>query len=104
MHSASPFVCAVSQRLLLQLPLLVEQLSAFARASIVIGPHGAGETWLFVSPPGTRVVEIMDTREPNLCYLSLSALLRLKHATVGSTEGSVSVSHIDEAVKALRDA
>ena len=37
---------------------IAEQVALFSRASVVVGPHGAGLTNLLFSPPGTRVVEI----------------------------------------------
>ncbi len=52
-------------------PPLVETARLFNRALAVIGPHGAGESNLLFSEPGTLVVEaVCDEymKKPRLCF------------------------------------
>ncbi|MBC9785448.1 glycosyltransferase family 61 protein [Heliobacterium chlorum] len=53
------------------LPLL-EQVSLFANADIVIAPHGAGLTNLVFCRPGTKVVELMGPKYINNVFWALS--------------------------------
>jgi len=71
------------------LPSVPEQLDAFRRASVVVGPHGAAELNLIAAEPGTCVVEISPpaSNVPVLLYPRISALLGLHHWTVASVDG-----------------
>jgi hypothetical protein len=60
----------------------LETVALFSRAQIVVAPHGAGLTNMLFSPPDTRVIEIMPTKNPNLCYYHLAALLKFEHCIV----------------------
>lgn len=83
------------------LPSFDEQLSAFARAAVVIGPHGAGETFLVAAGAGTRVIEFVHDGSPNLCYFSLSGLIGFNHTVIGYSESQgVKVPLILEAMSA----
>lgn len=60
----------------------MEAVALFSRTQIVVAPHGAGLTNMLFSPPNTRVIEIMPTQNPNLCYYHLAALLKFEHCIV----------------------
>jgi capsular polysaccharide biosynthesis protein len=51
----------------------------FSKASIIIGPHGAGLTNMLFSPDNITVIEFIPETEPNLCYWHLSELLNNNH-------------------------
>jgi hypothetical protein len=53
-----------------QMPF-IEQVEIFRRASVVIGPHGAGLTNLIFAPKGTRVLEFFEPTEVRRCYWAL---------------------------------
>lgn len=60
----------------------MEAVALFSRAQIVVAPHGAGLTNMLFSSPNTRVIELMPTQNPNLCYYHLAALLQFEHCIV----------------------
>jgi len=82
-----------------QLPTLREQLRLFAHASIVIGPHGAGETMLIASKPGACLIELMETSWVNVCYMQVAYLRRHHYVGVPLTKGVV---REDDVYRALR--
>ena len=45
-----------------ELPDLQTQLSLFARAAVVVAPHGAGLIGIIAAAPGTRVVRSVRSR------------------------------------------
>jgi capsular polysaccharide biosynthesis protein len=57
-----------------QLPL-TEQLRAFAEASMVVGPHGAGLVSLFAATDAI-VIELFDPRYVNGCYYAVAEALK----------------------------
>lgn len=57
-----------------------EQVSLFAAAEVVAGPHGAGFANLVFSQPDTRVIEIMPDLRHIPLYARLAAAARLSHA------------------------
>lgn len=59
-----------------------ETVALFSMARLIVAPHGAGLTNMLFSPPGTKIVEIMPTKSPNLCYHHLAALLKFDHCIV----------------------
>jgi len=60
----------------------MEAVDLFSRAQMIVAPHGAGLTNMLFAPPNTRVIELMPTKNPNLCYYHLAALLRFEHCIV----------------------
>ena len=59
------------------LPSLSQTMAMFNRAFMVIGPHGAGESNLIFSEPGTVVIEglCISNNKINLCYRDLMTSL-----------------------------
>ena len=58
------------------MPTLWEQARAVSAADIVIGPHGAGLTWVYFQPPGSFIVELFSVpRTDPSCYLQLACKL-----------------------------
>jgi capsular polysaccharide biosynthesis protein len=56
-----------------------EQIGIFARARVVIGPHGAGLTNIAFCCPGTTLYEIMGDRLINPCYANLAHSLGMNY-------------------------
>jgi len=83
------------------LPSVPEQLDAFRRASVIVGPHGAAELNLIAADPGACVVEISPPASDVsvLLYPRISALLGLHHWTVASVDGAL--DRPEELAKAL---
>ncbi len=64
------------------LPTQEEIRSMFGRAVLVVAPHGAGETNLVFSKPGTVLLEGLCYMAPNLtskCYHTMSYVLGLRY-------------------------
>jgi capsular polysaccharide biosynthesis protein len=59
-----------------------ECVDIFSRAQLVVAPHGAGLTNMLFSPPKTRIIELMPSINPNLCYYHLAALLHFDHCII----------------------
>lgn len=53
------------------LPPVLEQLSIFHRAKIVVSPHGAGGIMCLGCRPNTLMVEFLNKEDMNLCYFNL---------------------------------
>jgi len=70
----------------------VEQASAFASATTVVAPHGAGLANIIFMQPGSQVVEIMSPNFANPCYeiLALGSGLRYSRVYVGESGGAES--------------
>jgi capsular polysaccharide biosynthesis protein len=49
-----------------------QQVAAFAGASVIVGPHGAGLTNMVFAPPGARVVELIAGRTPMVFFDALA--------------------------------
>lgn len=65
-----------------------EQVRLFQSARCIVAPHGAGLANLVFCEPGTCVVEILPSRETNLCYWLLSQQVSLRYWYVlGSATG-----------------
>ena len=81
------------------MPPLLEQLRAFARARVVVAPHGAGEVHVVASARRTCVVELLSHDAWfNLCYARLSYLLGHDYAAVsmrreGPIAGTAAYAH-----------
>lgn len=58
---------------------LDEQIALFARAEIVVGPHGGGLTNLVWCRPGAAVVELYGDDYVNPVFWKLATLLDLRH-------------------------
>jgi hypothetical protein len=66
---------------------LAEQIAAFARARVVVGPKGAGLTNLIYCSQGTRVVELTPTIDPEFRHFErLSAIVGADHVYVRSVD------------------
>jgi tetratricopeptide (TPR) repeat protein len=65
-----------------------EQVAAFARASHVVGPHGAGMTNIVVSQPGTHVLEIFHPLYGTAAYATLASEARFKYAALVGRDGN----------------
>lgn len=70
------------------LPPFRETVAMFARAKLVVAPHGAGLTNLLFSPPGTRVVEIIDRFYLVPCYRYLHSSLGQPYVGLLSTRAT----------------
>lgn len=66
---------------------VAEQRACFARAAVIVAPHGAGLTNLVFCRPGTRVIEIMPHTLLNWCYRRLAAIRWLDYDCVLSRSG-----------------
>jgi capsular polysaccharide biosynthesis protein len=56
----------------------VEQVSLFKNAQVIIGIHGAGLANSVFSPRGAKLIELMDTSYPNVCFEVLAQQKQLK--------------------------
>jgi capsular polysaccharide biosynthesis protein len=54
---------------------VAEQMKAFYRAKMILAPHGAGLSHLFMAKAGTYVLEIFPADYFNDCYARLSVSL-----------------------------
>ncbi|XP_052088010.1 uncharacterized protein LOC127725190 [Mytilus californianus] len=82
------------------LPSLTLQLERFSKASIVIGPHGAGMVNLIASKNRTCVIEFSPTVS-NTCYMSLSYLLGHNYFSVPLYENqTVKIHKVEKALNA----
>ena len=65
---------------------VAEQLTLFANAETIIGPHDAGLSNLLVSAASTKVVEILPVQAPGLydMYKNLSSIANLDYSNVVS--------------------
>ena len=70
-----------------QLPF-EQQIAAFAAATHVVGPHGAGLTSIVVSPPGTHVLEIFHPLYGTASYAALASDARLHYAALVGRDGN----------------
>jgi hypothetical protein len=64
---------------------LLEQMSLFNGADIIVASHGAGLTNLIFSKPGTRVIEFFQAR-PDATYWNLCQILGLNHTCIKTVE------------------
>lgn len=67
----------------------------FARASVLIGAHGAGLTNMIFLPPTSSVIEILPNGYKNVCFMRLSGALGLKYQVVvgkGKKKGPLNVN------------
>ena len=59
---------------------MADAIQLFARARLVVGPHGAGLSHTLFCGPGTAVVEIAFMRSPPMMFWHIAAALRLHYA------------------------
>jgi capsular polysaccharide biosynthesis protein len=59
-----------------------EQIAAFARAKVIVAPHGAGLANVAFCQPGTRVVELYHRAYVNPCFARLAEIKGLDHRPV----------------------
>jgi tetratricopeptide (TPR) repeat protein len=64
-----------------------QQIAAFATATHIVGPHGAGLTNIVVSPPGTHVLEIFHPLYGTSSYAALASEARLSYAALVGRDG-----------------
>ncbi len=78
------------------LPPLAEQLQLFAKADIVISPHGGTSILASAMQEGKVWLEIMEVGSPaeNLCGARLSYFCGLRHAIVPSQRFVAQPSHV----------
>ena len=70
------------------LPNLLTQLSNFARARVIIAPHGAGLLNLIATRRDTTVIEFIDYQSNvNLCYTRLSVLMGNRYHSISLSDG-----------------
>lgn len=58
----------------------LEQVALFARAELIVAPHGAALANLVFSPPSTAVVELFSPAYVNVCFWALAQLGGLRYA------------------------
>jgi len=59
-----------------------DQINAFARAKVIVAPHGAGLANLAFCQPGTRVLELFNRGYFNPCFARLAEIKGLEHRPV----------------------
>ena len=62
-----------------RLPSLVDQIQLFARARIVVAPHGAGELFVNFLPPNSCVVELISASNTCLAYSRIAYVKRMHY-------------------------
>ena len=85
------------------LPSMLETMTMFNSAFMVVAPHGAGESNLLYSEPGTILIEGL-CKPPNLCYRTLAAGLGHRYHGIfqqGKDCFTLSPEDIIEPVKAF---
>ena len=58
---------------------LDEQIALFARAKVIISPHGSGLTNIMFCEPGTKVIELVSPNYIRHYYWAISQQLNLEH-------------------------
>lgn len=77
------------------IPGLVETISLFNSAFIVVAPHGAGLTNVLFSEPGTLVVEgVCNPPHVNMCFQFVSHVLGHRYHAIPSISGCESYINI----------
>jgi capsular polysaccharide biosynthesis protein len=61
---------------------VVEQVTHFSEASVIVGPHGAGFTNMIFAPEGATLVELFGSNYVNGCFWAITNLRRQRHAFV----------------------
>mmetsp|Transcript_41637 Transcript_41637/g.94938 ORF Transcript_41637/g.94938 Transcript_41637/m.94938 type:complete len:186 (-) Transcript_41637:1232-1789(-) len=58
---------------------LKSQLELFRKATTIVAPHGAGLSNIYISRPGTGVLEFLVMNGVGLCYMIAAAKLGLRY-------------------------
>ena len=58
---------------------LLEQVSLFSRAEIIIAPHGAGLTNIVFCNTNTKLIEILSPHYVNKCFWEISCILGIEY-------------------------
>jgi hypothetical protein len=66
------------------LPSLIEQLSIFNRAKIVVSPHGAGGVMSISCRKDTTFIEFLNKENINICYFHLCNIMGLNYLGLSS--------------------
>jgi len=64
-----------------------EQINAFARAKVIVAPHGAGLANMTFCQPGARVVELFNRSYINPCFWRLATLKNLDYRPLITESG-----------------
>jgi Glycosyltransferase 61 len=88
-------------------PIGIDQWDVFAKAKIVIAPHGGGLCNVLASRPGTHIVEFYGQgTDCNLCYMHLAVALNMHHHPLHmeslDAKGTYEVN-VDRVVSVVRD-
>lgn len=84
-----------------KLPPLKEQLERFARASVLVSPHGAGEVNMVAMRPGSHVIELMDFKNMNTCFARIAHILGLSYDVVATIRYRLDPALLRGALKRL---
>jgi len=80
-----------------RLPSVRMQLHSFAKAALVVAPHGAGLVNIVISYPGTPIIEFLDSSWLNTCFLRLATLLGHRYHGILMKPGrSVDIGILEE--------
>jgi len=78
---------------------LKSQLELFRKATTIVAPHGAGLSNIYISRPGTGVLEFLVMNGVGLCYMIAAAKLGLRYwalAFPGSSQNGAMTANIRE--------
>lgn len=67
---------------------LKSQLELFRRATTIVAPHGAGLSNMFISRPGTGILEFLIINEVNLIYMTAAAKLGFQYWALAFSDSS----------------
>jgi capsular polysaccharide biosynthesis protein len=80
---------------------LSEQIALFQGASVVVAPHGAGQTNMVFAPAGAILIEMFGDNYINGCYWALTNICGQKHAFLTAPTETLDYSVPVEQLKAL---
>lgn len=66
---------------------LVEQMTAYAKAKVVVGIHGAGLSNFVFTGAGAALLEITPDRHVNRCYEHLARMMNRRYLALGHIPG-----------------
>mmetsp|Transcript_5786 Transcript_5786/g.13783 ORF Transcript_5786/g.13783 Transcript_5786/m.13783 type:complete len:173 (-) Transcript_5786:821-1339(-) len=85
---------------------LKSQLELFRKATTIVAPHGAGLSNIYISRPGTGVLEFLVMNGVGLCYMIAAAKLGLRYwalAFPGSSQNGAMTANIREVLDTVKD-